>query len=100
MKTEWLVEQCTSTDPRAIRLKEMAALELSEANKNKLLERSKEFRAWVETKWIPFISEMSPGDELWRFRSPPGSWDRLCGAAGYSIVRDGTIVTLLVTLRN
>lgn len=51
MTEDWLTEQCPSTDPRDIRLHEMASLELSESNKQKLLDRSEKFKQWVETKW-------------------------------------------------
>jgi hypothetical protein len=100
MFREWLTDRCESTDPRAIRLREMASLELSDENKQKLLDRSERFRKWVEERWKPFIALMQPGDELWRFCSPDHTWPNLAGRAGYAIVRDGEIVHSLVTLLN
>ena len=100
MMVEWLTEKCQTTDPREIRLQEMASLELSNANKQELLNRSEQFRQWIETKCDPFVAEMAPGDELWRFRSPAHTWANMAGWAGYSIVRDGKILRSLVTLMN
>jgi hypothetical protein len=94
------VEQCESKDPRVIRLREMASLELSDENKQKLLDRSEPFRKWVEERWKPFVALMLPGDELWRFRSPAQTWANLAGRAGYAIVRDDEIVHSLITLLN
>jgi hypothetical protein len=100
MREDWLVERCVSTDPIDIRMRGMALLKLSDANKRKLLDRSEPFRKWVESEWKPFINQMSSGDELWRFHSPPQTWARRVGRAGYSIVRNGVVVHSLVTLLN
>ncbi len=100
MERDWLVEQCNSTDPREIRLREMASLEISDENKQKLLDQSEQFREWAKNEWMPFIELMQPGDELWQFCSPGESWANLAGRAGYAIVRDGEIVHSLVTLLN
>jgi hypothetical protein len=100
MFREWLIGRCESTDPRAIRLREMASLQLSDENKQKLLDRSEPFRKWAEERWKPFIALMQPGDELWQFRSPDHTWANLAGRAGYAILRDGEIVHSLVTLLN
>jgi hypothetical protein len=97
---EWLIERCESADPRAIRLREMASLELSDEDKQKLLDRSEPFHKWVEQRWKPFVALMQPGDELWRFRSPDHTWANLTGRAGYAIVRNGEILHSLVTLLN
>ena len=100
MIREWLTNRCITTDPRELRLQDMASLQLSDGNKQKLLCHSEQFRRWVETKWVPFVSQMLPGDELWRFRSPDQTWANLAGRAGYAIVRNGTVVHSLVTLLN
>ncbi len=100
MFKEWLTERLESTDPRAVRLSEMGSLEISEANKEKLGDRSEAFARWVEKRWKPFVAQMQPGDELWRFSSPGHTWANLAGRAGYAIVRDGEIVHSLVTLMN
>ena len=78
----------------------LSSLDLSNDNKNTLLDRSKQFKEWVASKWEPFIAEVMPGDEVWRFQSPPETWANMAGRAGYSIVRDGTIIRSLVTLLN
>jgi hypothetical protein len=100
MLKEWLAERCESTDPHAIRLRGMAALKLSNENKQKLLEHSEPFRKWIEERWKPFIAQMQPGDELWQFLSPEHTWANLMGRAGYAIVRNGEIVHSLVTVMN
>jgi hypothetical protein len=87
-------------DPKALRLEDMASLELSDENKNKLLDRSEQFQQYVDNTWNPFIVDMLPGDELWRFRSPDDTWARLAGRAGYAILRNGKIVRSLITLLN
>lgn len=47
-----------------------------------------------------FLADAHPGDEIWRFRSPPDTWTKLCGRAGYGIVRDGRCVRIVVTMLN
>jgi hypothetical protein len=100
MMVEWLTEKCATTDPCEIRLQEMASLELSDANKQEIINRSEQFKLWVETKWNPFIAEMITGDELWKFRSPAHTWANMAGRAGFAIVRGGKILRSLVTLLN
>src|SRR5262249_307979 len=100
MIVEWLTEKCLNTDPHQLRLQEMAWLELSESDKQELLNRSEQFERWIETKWNPFIAEMMPDDELWMFRRPTHTWANMAGRAGYAIVREGKIIRSLVTLLN
>ncbi len=38
------------------------------------------------------------GDELWEFSSPAGYWRSLAGRGGVALVRDGKIVTSVVTI--
>jgi len=38
------------------------------------------------------------GDELWRFSSPADYWRNLAGRGGVALVRDGKIVTSVVTI--
>ena len=35
---------------------------------------------------------LRPGDEIWRFATPPETWKAGAGRAGFAIVRDGEIV--------
>lgn len=52
---------------------------------------------WL-AEWRSFISQMQPGDQLRHFLSPPETWLRLAGLAGYAIVRQGKVVDSLVTI--
>lgn len=100
MKLEWLTERCEKLAAREIRFREMANLELSEKNKRKLLEYSEQLNQWENTKWNPFVADLLPDDEVWRFQSPPHTWVGLCGCSGYAVLRDGQIIRTLTTTRN
>jgi hypothetical protein len=41
-----------------------------------------------------------PGDEFWRFRSPPHTGPNKLGAAGYALVRAGVPVSCFTNLRS
>ena len=43
---------------------------------------------------------MQPGDELWWFSTSKESWSRLCGRAGYVVLRDGQQVAHLTLIMN
>jgi hypothetical protein len=100
MKHEWLTERCESLSAQDVRLREMAELDLSEEGKRKLLERSEQLKRWEATEWLPFIADLMPDDEVWRFRSPAETWADFCGCAGYVVIRDGQIIRSLTTMRN
>lgn len=100
MEHEWLTERCESLTFLDVRLRELAELKLSEGNKRKLLERSVPFKQWETTIWLPFIADLMPNDEVWRFHSPPETWANFRGCAGYVVLRDGQIIRSLTTLRN
>ena len=100
MKLEWLTERCEDLSAREIRYREMAELDLSDENKRRVLECSEQFKKWEMTKWIPFVSHLLPGDEVWRFRSPPQTWSNFCGCAGYAVLRDGQVIRTLTTMRS
>ena len=51
-------------------------------------------------EWRELLTQMQEGDELWEFNSPPKTWANRYGCAGYALVRRGTIVDCLITLRN
>jgi hypothetical protein len=51
-------------------------------------------------EWEVLKAEIQPGDELWRFVSPPESWKHLAGSAGVALVRRGAIIRSIVTLMN
>ena len=91
----WLKVKLDSLDaPSAFRLKGREAgtspdrieLMLAHAGGSKWLER---FTGFVESK--------SQEDEVWYFRSPPETWARQAGRAGFALVRDGLLVRALHT---
>lgn len=47
-----------------------------------------------------FIEGLQQGDEVWKFNSPPETWELLMGRAGFAIVRDGMPVEAVVTRLN
>lgn len=100
MKLEWLTERCEDLSAREIRYREMDELDLSDENKRRGLECSEQFKKWEMTKWIPFVSHLLPGDEVWHFRSPPQTWSEFCGCAGYAVLRDGQVIRILTTMRS
>lgn len=42
--------------------------------------------------WLRLKRLAQPGDEFWRFRSPPRTWPNKVGVAGYALVRAGVPV--------
>ena len=100
LKIQWLTQRCDSLDPLDIAFQEMSDLELSDENKRKLAANSGRRKRWATEKWLPFVADLRPGDEVWRFSSPSEAWAKKCGCAGYSVVRDGEIIRSLVTIRN
>ena len=36
-------------------------------------------------------SQMLPGDELWRYSTPPASWAGMCGRSGLAILRGDSV---------
>jgi hypothetical protein len=50
--------------------------------------------------WKNVIAQIQPGDELWQFASDAQSWRDLAGRAGISLVRNGEVVTSIVTMMN
>jgi len=54
-----------------------------------------EHHAWEEFKVV-----MQPDDQLWTFASPLDSWKNLAGRAGIALVRNGTPVKVIITLKN
>jgi hypothetical protein len=100
MKHQWLVERCDSLDARDVCLREMSTFDFSDEDKRKLVEQSEQLKRWRIEEWEPFIAGLQPADEVWRFRSPPETWNRFCGCAGYVVLRRGEIVRSLTTMRS
>jgi hypothetical protein len=97
MLIEWLTVRCATVDGRDIWNDEIAALDTSDEAKQQLLLESARMLRWIDERWNPFIACHAAGDELWRFRSPEGTWFSLAGVAGYAIIREGAIVKTLTT---
>ena len=55
---------------------------------------------FMNEKWKAFIAQMVEGDELWEFTSPADTWQNLCGRQGIAIVRNGEVLSSLVTEMN
>lgn len=51
-------------------------------------------------KWRKLLNQMQDGDELWEFVSSRESWKALAGRAGIALVRNGEVVTSIVTMMN
>lgn len=47
-----------------------------------------------------FGSSMEENDEIWKFSSPPDSWQLLCGRSGYALVRNGVVIDTFITMMN
>jgi len=50
--------------------------------------------------WHTFRAQLDEGDELWTFSSPVETWMKLCGRAGFAIVRGGRVVKTIITKLN
>jgi hypothetical protein len=50
--------------------------------------------------FVEFIIRLRDDDELWRFSSPPESWEMMMGRGGIALVRDGRPITYLGTVMN
>ncbi len=57
-------------------------------------------RQVIHPKWQQVKRLSQAGDEFWRFRSPPHTWPKKVGAAGYALVRAGTPVACFTLLRS
>jgi len=53
------------------------------------------YRHWCAVKAV-----MQTGDELWKFCSPPDSWENLHGTAGYVLIREGRVIAQIITVEN
>jgi hypothetical protein len=50
--------------------------------------------------WQRVLRQARPGDEFWWFRSPSHTWPRKVGAAGYALVRAGSVVATFTVARS
>jgi hypothetical protein len=72
-------------------LKEQLSPEAIEAK----LKRHADHPGWQRVK-----SLAQPGDEFWSFRSPPATWPKKVGAAGYALVREGVPIASFTVMRS
>ena len=54
----------------------------------------------MENEWKPFIEKLLPNDELWFYRLPSEFWQRMKGHQGYAIMREGKIISKVMTKWN
>lgn len=50
----------------------------------------------IRREWEKLRAQMEDGDELWAFANPSNTWKKVGKQTGYSIVRNGKIVTSTV----
>lgn len=55
---------------------------------------------YCNKEWKKLLELMEDGDELWEYCSPRESWGNLCGRAGIALVRNGVVLSSLLTLIN
>jgi hypothetical protein len=51
-------------------------------------------------RWQALLDQMQAGDEIWTMRSSEESFDHNAGRAGTALVRDGKIVTCIMSIIN
>ncbi len=51
-------------------------------------------------RWRALLAQMQEGDEIWTMRSSADSFEHNAGRAGTALVRDGKIVTCLMSIIN
>lgn len=49
-------------------------------------------------QWRALLEQITQGDELWEYSSPPESWRDLAGRAGIALVHNGEIVGSILTI--
>lgn len=91
----WLKDRMATTDVREIARHELENYGFPDADLQKLLAQGPSAR-WLE-KWQEFVRQRVAGDELWFFKSPPGTWSQFAGRAGYALVRSGRVIASIAT---
>ena len=51
-------------------------------------------------RWQALLDQMQEGDEIWTMRSSEESFEHNAGRAGTALVRDGKIVTCIMSIIN
>ena len=52
---------------------------------------------FINKRWVEFKSNLEPGDELFKFYSPPPAKIGIHGLGGYEIIKNGKVIARLVT---
>jgi hypothetical protein len=89
MKKEWLQEQTTVEDAEREHL----------VTDERLGPNPVPF-GFVNSLWLSFKEQIRRDDQIWKFSSPDQSWEHLAGREGLCLVRDGEVVTSIVTKMN
>ncbi len=92
MYTEWLLEECSVDYIERKALEEIIKYRPDWIG----TEKAVPFGA-INKDWVTFKSQILPGDKIHFFRSDSTSWSSLAGREGYSLVRDGQIITNICT---
>jgi hypothetical protein len=94
----WLIEKLETTELQIVWKNELARVGLSEPDLQELMSEGPSPR--FREKWQAFVGRMVAGDELWRFESPPRTWNEFAGRSGYARVRAGRILDSIVTSKS
>lgn len=54
----------------------------------------------METNWQQFLRASERGGQIFFFDSSSDSWAALAGSRGYLLVKDGSLIDAVVTMRN
>jgi hypothetical protein len=54
----------------------------------------------IESEHDDTFGWLKPGDEIWRYCSPPESWKLLAGRSGSALVRKGKVIRSHLVLMN
>jgi hypothetical protein len=93
MQSEWLQERITVAEAEA-------------RHSYKHDERAKRYPelknpfGLLNPQWEALKGKMCPGDEIWTFSSPTETWRKLIGRGGIALVRDGKVISTIITRMN
>jgi hypothetical protein len=52
---------------------------------------------YCNQSWVELLAAMNEGDEIWSFSSSDNSWQHLAGREGVALLRNGQVVTAIIT---
>ncbi len=90
---EWLRKKVTVAEAEA------SNPGISDDRAARFPEAAKPF-GFLHSEWEALKAKIMPGDELWTFASPAGSWKALAGRAGIVLIRDGKPMSIITTRMN